>query len=381
MNPPVSIQLELWLGDMIPSPAPAQITEKLQKAEITRNTDSPSAFQLVFQADRTAGLSPDFALLSGGLLKAGNRVLVGVRINGAFTVLIDGFITHQELAHDTQFGASSLTISGEDVSILMDRLDISFEYPQMGDSVIALAVLAKYAMIGVIPEVVPTPLDLVPMIIEHTPQQNGTDRCYLQELAKRHAYYFSVRPGPEPLTNIAYWGPPVNFGSAQGALSMDVGPGTNIERVNFKLDALAPVQMFGMVQDDILEMDAPLITFGSTRQPGLSSDPALDPIGLLQRREIYTDPRYGYLQAYNESQTRTDASTDHVVSVQGEVDTLRYGAVIEAPGLIDLRGAGQSYDGRYRVTSVTHTLARGTYTQAFSLAREGTGSTISQVAA
>ncbi len=381
MTAPVSIQLELWLGDMLPAPAPASVTEKLQQVQVTRNSDSPSVFQLVFHADRTAGLSPDFALLGSGLLKPWNRVLVGVRIGGVFTVLIDGFITHQELAHDRQFGASSLTVSGEDVSVVMDRLDISLEYPQLGDSVIALAVLAKYAAIGILPEVVPTPLDLVPMLVEHVPQQNATDRAYLQELAQRHGYRFAVRPGAQPLVNIAYWGPPANIGSVQAALAMDVGPGTTIERVNFKLDSLAPVQVFGMVQDDILEIDAPLVTFGSTRLPPLATEPAFDPIGLLQRREIFDDPRYGYLQALNNSQTRTDVSTDKVVVVDGEVDTVRYGAVIEAPGLIDLRGAGQSYDGRYRVTSVTHTLARGTYRQAFSLAREGTGSTISAVAA
>jgi hypothetical protein len=160
---------------------------------------------------------------------------------------------------------------------------------------------------------------------------------------------------------------------------MDVGPATNVEKISFQLDSLAPIQVYGMVQDTTTEEDFPLATFASTRLPPLATDPAFSPGGLLQRRDLFTDPRYGYFQAMVDAQATTDVSTDKVVTAQGEVDTLRYGAVIEAPGLIDVRGAGQSYDGRYRVDAVTHRIARGSYTQAFTLAREGTGSTISTV--
>ena len=46
---------------------------------------------------------------------------------------------------------------------------------------------------------------------------------------------------------------------------------------------------------------------------------------------------------------------------------------MEQHGLFGVRGAGLEYDGFYYVTSVTHTLARGTYTQSFGLGREGSG--------
>jgi hypothetical protein len=377
---PASIKLELWLGEAVPTPAPAYVTEKLQSVEITCNSDAANAFQLHFHADRAIGLSQDFALLEGGLLQPWNRVIVGVRLGGNFKILIDGFITHQELAHDKQFSASTLTVTGEDVSILMDRVELSLEYPQMGDSIIALAVLAKYAAIGIVPEVIPTPADLIPSVLVRTPQQNGTDRAYLRDLAAPYGYRFGVRPGPEPMTNVAYWGPPLNLGDVAPALSLDLGPATTIEKINFQLDSLVPVQVYGMVQDTITELDLPLATFGTTRLPHLATDPAFNPIGLLQRRNLFTDPRYGYMQAYVDAQAQTDTSTDRAVTAQGELDTLRYGSILDAPGLVDVRGAGRSYDGRYRVSTVTHSLARGSYKQAFTLVREGTGSTISRVA-
>ncbi len=62
------------------------------------------------------------------------------------------------------------------------------------------------------------------------------------------------------------------------------------------------------------------------------------------------------------------------VRAEGELDTVRYGNVLRARRLVGVRGAGMSYDGFYYVRRVTHTIARGTYTQKFTLSREGTGS-------
>lgn len=381
MTAPASVKLELWLGSMIATPASAAIMERLDSVEVTCADDAPRSFKLTFKADRAAGPAADFALLSSGDLAPWNRVIVSVGLGSESQILIDGFITQHELSHDGPFGSAVLNIIGEDVSILMDRIQFSLEYPQMSDTLIALAVLAKYTLIGVAPEVIPTLSDLAPMIIERTPQQNATDRAYLRELAAPHGYMFHVRPGPEPMTNIAYWGPPLNIGSVKPALSVDLGATTNVDRISFRLDSLAPVQLYGIIQDNETEIDAPLLTLGSSRMPPLASDPALNPLGLLQRRDIFTDPRLGYIQALVSAQATTDMSTDQAVTAQGEVDTLRYGAVLEAPGLVDVRGAGTSYDGRYRIKTVTHSLARGRYQQSFSLAREGTGSTIDRVAA
>ncbi len=380
MNAPASINLQLLVGSMVPSAAPAYVTEKLESVEVVRSADQASVFHLVFHADRTRGSSPDFALLESPLLKPWNRVLVRVTVASQTVTLIDGFITHQELSHDKAFASSTLTVTGEDVSILMDRVQYSLEYPAMGDSLMVLAVLAKYSMIGIVPEVMPTASDLVTPPIERTPQQNSTDRAFVRQLAQPYGYWFCVQPGPEPLTNVAYWGPPRHIGSVKPALSMDVGPATNVEKISFTLDSIAPIQFLGMVQDDVSEMDLPLGTLASTRLPALATDPAFNPVGLLQRRDIFTDPRFGYVRAMVDVQAQTDVSTDDVVTVEGELDTMRYGAVLDAPGLVDVRGAGQSYDGRYVVRQVTHTLSRGAYRQGFRLSREGTGSTVSRVA-
>ncbi|RXH56518.1 hypothetical protein GRAN_3375 [Granulicella sibirica] len=71
--------------------------------------------------------------------------------------------------------------------------------------------------------------------------------------------------------------------------------------------------------------------------------------------------------------------TSEVISGSGQLDVLRYGKVFKARQLAAVRGAGGYYDGKYYVKSVTHNIKRGEYKQSFTLARGGTGSSVSSV--
>lgn len=373
------LNLSLSIGYMVPAPAPAALMEALESVEITTSDESPDGFQLHFHADRKAGLTSDFALLSQQLLVAGNRVLITVTLEGSSTVLMDGLITNLELSYTRAGGASALTVTGEDVSVAMDLVELSMEYPMMPDSLIAEAVLIKYAPFGVLPEVVPTLSSSATLPLDGVPQQNTTDRKYLQQLAAAHGNVFFVKPGPAPLMNTAYWGPPVRFGVPQKALSIDLGPATNVESLQFQYTPLNTETVYGMVQDTELEIDLPVVTLLSTRTPPLAAAPALGANLVFQRRSLFTDPRLGILDAMIQAQMTTDRSTDRVVVGQGELDVLRYGAILTAPGMVAVRGAGQSFDGLYAVQSVSHKLSRGSYRQSFTLSREGLGTTIPAV--
>lgn len=375
------INLGISIGQFVPSPAPRSIAETLQSVEVTFSDDGPSVFQLSFHADRTLGMSLDYALLSSPLLKTSNRVVLTVTLNGAPYVLLDGIITRQELVHDAELGASTLAITGEDVSVMMDLVEYSIEYPSMGDAVIAALILAKYSALGVVPLVVPTLSDFVPLALEQVPQQMATDRQQLKQLAAQHGYVFYVQPGPGYLVNTAYWGPPPRTGAPQRALTVDMGPATNVETISFQYDALAPTLVVGFVQDAITELDVPVATIGPsvTRLPPLASQPALPTNLPFARYRQFTGTGLNALQAYDCAQSVTDQSTDQVVTVQGTVDAVRYGAILQAPGIVGVRGAGYSYDGNYYVKRVSHKIRRGEYKQEFTLTREGVGSLVMEV--
>ena len=87
----------------------------------------------------------------------------------------------------------------------------------------------------------------------------------------------------------------------------------------------------------------------------------------------FRDDGLNIMQALARAQAITDASVDSVTA-DGVLDGLRYGDVLQARGVVGLRGAGFTYDGFFYVKSVTHNLKRGEYKQRFSLTREGTGS-------
>ena len=80
------------------------------------------------------------------------------------------------------------------------------------------------------------------------------------------------------------------------------------------------------------------------------------------------------MQAFARAQADTDASTDRVVEVSGDLDVGRYEAILAPRGLVGLRGAGYAHDGLYYVKSVSHDIRKGAYTQRFTLTREGQGS-------
>ena len=371
----LGIHLTLLIGPTIAVPAPLPLLEVLQSVEVTHNDTGRSGFQLTFQAGRSgAAAALDYPILSLPLLRPFNRVILIATFNATPRVLMDGIITHQQMNPGNQPGAGTFTVTGEDVSIMMDLEEKNVEHPAQDETIIANKIIAAYARYGLIPIVIPPQVIDPPIPIERTPVQRATDLGYLKQMAERHGYVFYITPGPAPFTNTAYWGPPVRVGLPQKALSTNLGPETNLLNVNFQNNACAPTLVAGEVQDRQTGQTIPVRTFASLRPP-LASQPAI----LAQQPNVRTTRFQGsgltIIQALGRAQGITEASTDQVIQVNGELDAVRYGDILQARGLVGLRGAGYTHDGFYYVKSVTHILQRGAYQQRFTLTREGVGST------
>lgn len=368
------VTLTLLIGPTVALPAPAFVMEALESIEVTHTDNQPSGFQLVLHADRSNTFLPDYPLILSQLLSAGMRVVAVVTLAGGTpTTIFDGFITHLQMSHDRAMGGAVITVTGEDVGVQMDMTEKTFEFPALGDMEIVETILAEYAIYGVVPVVMPTLSNLVSNPLERVPVQYGTDRCYVQKLAALHGNVFMVRPGPVPMTNVAYWGPPPRIGLPHPTLTVDMQSATNVERIDFSYDGLAPSRFYGVVQDADTELDAPVATLTGLRIP-LALAPAMLANGLFVRESLFNKTGMTFIDAETYAQGMTDRSTDNVVAAKGEVDTLRYGAILSTPGLVFVRGCGLSFDGLYYLSSVTHSLKRGEYRQRFGLAREGLGS-------
>lgn len=372
----LGIHFTLLIGPTVPIPAPPFLIESLQNVEVTHNDDQSSGFQITFSIGRNGPQDLlDYQHLSTPLLKPFNRIILIVTFNAIPRVIMDGIITNHQMQPGSEPGTSTLTITGDDVSLMMDREEKTVEHIGQPDMLIVTKIISSYAQYGLIPKIIP-PLSIdQPIPIERTPVQRGTDLEYLKTLAERYGYVFYIIPGPVPLTNTAYWGPPVRIGMPQSALTFNMGPQSNVSLVNFQQNALDPVIVSGNVTDRQTNQSMPVQTFTSTRIPLATQSALLTNLPNVRRVRPENSDGLNYMQAMTRAQARTDYSIDNVVTANGELNALQYGDILIPWGLVGLRGVGYSYDGLYYVKRVTHTIRNGEYKQSFSLTREGVGST------
>lgn len=377
---PFGIDLTLLIGPTVPKPAPRELVEALHSVEVTHTDEGRAGFQIVFQAGRAGRRDlQDYKISKNPLLKVYNRVILVVRMGAAAEVLMDGVITNQQLSPNPEPGKSTYTITGEDVSVMMDLAEESTEHRAQDEATIARLIIVKYSKYGLLPKVMsPKGFRDRPTPNERVPTQQATDLQYLQTLANRFAHVFYIIPGPAAGTNVAYWGPPQRKSRPQKALTVNMGSFTNVISVNFQNNALAASGVNGSVQDRKTNKIRP-VQESKTDRPLLAKQTALRSQRHKRVRQFRETGR-DLARADARAQAITDRSVDDVVTVSGELDTVRYGGLLHLRGLVGLRGVGASYDGHYYVKKVTHTLAPGQYKQSFTITRDGLGSTVRRVA-
>ena len=376
--PAPGLLLTVLAGATIPVPLPFDLTARLRSVRLQESDEERSAFTLTFDAGRAGPLAAlDTPVMQGSPISTFARVVVILTFGVLPRVLLDGIVTEVQLSPGDRPGAATLTVTGEDVSYLLDRVEVDVEHLALDDYPQVFAILAPYAVRGIVPLVIP-PLDMDPPLpIERVPSQHDTDLAHLTELARRHGHVCYVIPGPVPGTSTFYWGPPVRVGLPQRALSVDLGPDTNVTSLRFRTDAMAPVLTDGVVQDNRMGTAVPVRTVGSLRPPLAALPLWAVHQGDIRRRKV-RESGTDTIGALARAQAEVDRSIDAVVA-EGEADGARYGDVLRPRGLVGVRGAGWTHDGLWYVRRVEHELKQGSYTQRFTLAREGYGSTVPAV--
>jgi hypothetical protein len=366
------IDLRLSLGQNVPGLASPELMENLDSLEVTHNDSARSGFRITFRAGRSREKTKaDFILLKSPLLKPCNRVIIEVIFGATPRVLMDGIITNQQISSSGEPGSSTLTIIGEDVSLAMDMKKKSVQHKGQDEYAITQSILGKYHKFGFVADVVKPPVSIRPDPAIRTPSQEGTDLKYLQKLAKPYGYVFYIIPGPQPKSNTAYWGPPKRVGSSQKMLTTNMGYDSNVVSINFQYNALSPFTFEGTILDGSTNKPVNIKDTASNRQP-LSGNPALTTQPYLRVERFRAPKGIDSAQARAQAKGMIEESAD-AVSAEGELDSLKYGDLLQARAIVKLGGAGNNFDGLYYVKSVTHSIKKGEYKQRFSLVREGVG--------
>jgi hypothetical protein len=372
------VHLTLMIGPAVPIPVSKDVLDALTSVRVTNSDPGPSVFQLQFTLSTNSPLQTLF-LLSGGANIPLVRVVIVATVNGTPEVLIDGVMTNHEISPGADAAHATLTITGEDLTRVMDYIDFSgIPFPAMPPEVRVLLILAKYSVLGVIPMVIPSVLIDIPIPIQHIPRQQGTDLTYIRHLADEVGYVFYLEAGPVPGMSVAYWGPQIKVGVPQPALNspnMDAFANSTTGSFGFNADGKRLPILF--IQEPNSKVPIPI--------PIPDITPLNPPLGLFPPLPKAIEPiegtaKYGPVRAVLIGLAKAARSAD-VVSATGSLDVSRYGRLLKARGLVGVRGVGTAFDGLYYVKSVTHDIKRGEYKQTFSLSRNGLVSTVSQVPA
>ncbi|MEM1076107.1 MAG: hypothetical protein AAF665_05625 [Pseudomonadota bacterium] len=365
--------MNLMIGQGVPRPATSLVMEYFASAEIAASDRERSGFELMFEAGRSGTIAGQFPIMAEPGLQAGARVVITAAIGIRPTVLMDGIVEQAEFTPSDGDTPAQLKVRGKDMSFVMDREEIEAQHPAQGPGEIAALILLKYARYGVIPVVIPPPTAERPNPIDRVPMQRATDFAYLTELAAAHDSIFTLVPGPAPLTSTAYWGPLPRIGVPQPAITTDMGPETNVTGLNIENAESEAGSVTGQVQDRQSGQTVPVQSVVPLRPP-LAARPALGNRATARRNLFQTNGAPTAAQAMGEAQAQSDATLD-TVTVTGDLDTSVYGSILAPRGLVGLRGAGFDHDGLYYVQSVIQKISRGTWTQSFTLNREGVGTT------
>jgi len=369
-----NIRLTLMIGPVLPVPVSKSIIDALQSVEVSSGAGEPGGFQLTFAFSSKSPLNTLLLLL--GQVGPIIRTIIIATVNGMPHVLMDGVIVNHQLSPNLETGQSTLIVTGSDLTAVMAAIDFTgIPYPAMPAEARVALIVAKYAVFGMMPLVIPSMFMDVPIPVMRIPTHQGTDLEYINKLAEEVGYVFYIEPGPAPGTNVAYWGPEIKVGVPQPALNVNMDAHTNVESLNFSINGASKKMPVIYIQIAETRMSIPI--------PIPDISPLNPPLGLIPpkavRFEMMRDTaKCNPVQALGKGVAEASRSSD-AVSGSGSLDVLRYGRILKARGLVGVRGAGDAFNGLYFVKKVTHKIKHGEYKQDFEFTRNGLVSTVPKV--
>ncbi|MFO0579858.1 MAG: hypothetical protein U1A78_38280 [Polyangia bacterium] len=360
----LGVRLVLYAGLGVPLPVSKSVIDAVEQVEVFTSRDYGSGFRITLRMTRTPFC--ELSLLKDPQLLPRARVVIGLLVGVVPQVLIDGIIETHEVQPGSESGEILLTITGRDLSVVMDQIAQSLVFPACDATKIAAAVLAPYATYGIAPMITAVPAQPNP---ETFPAKTETDLACLRRLARACNAVFYIEPTAFCVST-AYLGAKSRVALPQSALRIDRGPLTNVQSVSISHTPNEQVAVGGVV---FVPGTAVAVTV-----PPL---PSVGTVPLAVARDVPTRARnlpevakMSASQALLALQAAADAGAE-TVHVRGTLDILKYGKVLRCNRPVGVVGAGLSFDGFYNVTSVSHDITRTSYTQSFTLAREGKVST------
>jgi hypothetical protein len=358
--------ISLLAGSPTPVPVAADMMAALERVEIVRAIGERGSFRLTFRLDSGSTLPERFLLETGDLV----RVVLITAVDRDPVVVMDGVMVEHAVSAGGTDRARMLVIAGEDLTLLMDLIDFSGRpFPGMPVAARIQSILAAYSSVGVVPQVVPPPLQDVPVPGERIFHQQGTDYAYVRLLAARVGHRFTLDPGPLPGTSVAYWGPEPHADRPRPLLTVDFDRLADVEKLQLRFNALHRVDPEAFIIDPASKTLLPIPV------PDISA--LGPPLGAVvppaqRRRRLHQAAKLTPLQAAGALLAEA-ARSAQAMTGSGTLDVRSGRRQLRAGGLLEIRAASKPFDGLFAISRVSDTITAQAHRQEFELVRAGIG--------
>jgi hypothetical protein len=337
--------------------------------EIEENVDLPGAFRVTLpikvsaSGDYDTPSDPRFGPLS-------NLAVTAQAADGQAHCLIDGYVLAHELHLDAAAAASTLKVSGQDASWLMNMAETVREWADVTDATAANTIFGDYGF-------TPDSKNLDDDSPAHTADtaslmQRASDAQFLRDLARRSGKLFRVFCTDTPGTRTGAFVTPSVDGEPAVTLILNPADVANIGPLDISWDVMRPSSVSAsqlLVSDDSGEASG-----GDTSASGLAD---LD----AQNLAAFTGQPVSALLTTQAADAGTVTQrarsvlrdSGWFVRCEGSTDTSRLGAIIRAGTVAQVNAAGSLHSGKYFVWSVRHHITANAHEMKFVLLRNAVG--------
>jgi phage protein D len=328
--------------------------------EVHERMGEMTTYRIRYDIDISEG---DLPMLVDGRTDAGSELSVIAPVDGKNNYLVKGPVTGQQVHLEHGGAGSFVEVSGSDTSIAMDRETKTTLWSDVTDSDAVTAIVAQY---GYVPDVDST--DAGHYETKHTMVQRDTDLQFVRRLARRNGFIFWITCDELGIETAHFKRPPVD-GGAEGELIINL-ESNNLSTLDINWDSERPTSVVAAQLDlnDKSDID------GDVSKSPLRSlgDKALDEIA-TETRSIHIAAAVdgsGDLQSRGEG-ALIEAGWFIHATCQTTIFALK--SLVRAHTVINLRGAGSRFSGKYFVAGVRHTIDAAEHRMDVELIRNGWG--------
>ena len=354
------------------APLPAPLLWALEGIEAECGVDTASVLRLRFRLSRNfiGDWDPPVADIFRPNLPVTVAVSGGLPIP---EVVVNGYVREvRQSGGGAQTGTTAEVVAMDATATIMNLIEQPMPHPNLDPATIATIIFGRYA---IRPAPFPTPPTRTVMDI--TTVQRVTDARMLREMARALSYECYLQADPITGLDVGHFHPPLTAVPPQGVLSVDFGAATNLTDFQVGYDTLAPTGAISLGVDPNTGAPLPAPALASI-QPPEGLEPTLFRVLPPPIRRPTARDAANPAELIRQNQAIADRSS-RAITGGGTVDALKYGRMLR-PGLpVLIRGAGRAHSGTWYVTSVSHSISRDAWTQAFQASRNALGLTGAEV--